>query len=259
MTESTQIRLPKTGSADVTFTGREIARSDGSGPEHARWHELTVYAMEPQGYALSIRYHTNWQGEQGRDDVLVSLADQTEIVTELLARHDPIAAVQGYPSGEQYAEKQRRLLDDIRSRYDHQVSELLRRAEITTDAAKLSTMPIPSLDLRRYRDLMSRALADLTLTRGEACLICDALNGTALFGTVDEHDGTYMFIPAEIEDSIRLDGTDEKWSVDGKTLVRKLHELPPVILCAIADACERFWQHPHRDLDERLREVGLTS
>jgi len=249
------IRLVRTGSADVTFTGRELARSDGSGADRTRWHELSLYAMDPQGYALSIRYRTQWEGEHGRDEVcLVGTADD---VVSAVEDHDPTAAVTGYPPGEQYAAKQARLLADIRSRYEHQVSDLLRQADITVEANTLTDPWTGGLALRRYRDLLRRALAEMTLTRGEACLICDALNGTALFAAVDDHDGTYMFIPVEITDSIRLDRTDQKWEVDGKVLLDKLAAAAPVTLCAIADACEQFWARCGEDTDTVLREVGL--
>ncbi len=253
------IRLPRTGSADVTFTGRLLAES---GPDNARdqtrSHTLRLYAMEPRGYAVAIAYETRWEGEQGHDDVYV-IGDDPQKVVEALERHDPVACVAGYPPGEQFQAKQTRLLTGLKRRYDTQVSDLLRQAEITVDASALEPSWADQLAMRRYRDLLRRGLADLALTRGEACLICDALNGTMLFAALDEHDGTYMFIPAEIADSIHLDGTDEKWGVDGEALGAKLAAASPAALCAIADACERFWERPERDTDELLREVGLLQ
>jgi len=246
----TQIRLPRTGDADVTFTGRQIAEADPAGDPN-RWHELRLYAVEGDGYALAIQYRTRWQGELGRDDVYLISAERGDEVARTLREHDPVAAVAGFPPGEQFAEKQARLLADLRQRYDVQVSELLREADITTPAAVAMTDRITELHLRRYRNLLARGLAAIDLTRNEACLICDALNGTAIF------EQEYMFIGAEVQDSIRLNHTDEKWSVDGPAIVRKLTAASPVTLCAIADAAERFWEHPERDTDQLLREVGL--
>ena len=42
-----------------------------------------------------------------------------------LTDYDPCAPVRGYPPGDTYAQKQRRLLRDVRARYEAQVSELL--------------------------------------------------------------------------------------------------------------------------------------
>lgn len=250
MDDNTTIRLPRTGDADVTFTGHQIAGAEPAGRPN-RWHELRLYAVEGDGYALAVQYRTQWQGELGRDDVYLIGADRSDEVTRTLREHDPIAAVAGFPPGEQFAEKQARLKADLRQRYEAQVSELLREANITTTAAGAMTDRTTELHLRRYRNLLARGLAAIDLTRDEACLICDALNGTVIF------EQEYIFIGAEIQDSIRLDHTDEKWSVDGPALVRKLAGASPVTLCAIADAAERFWEHPERDTDTQLREVGL--
>lgn len=99
-----------------------------------------------------------------------------------------------------------------------------------------STIIARSLD--RYFWLLQqarRALAE-TLNDAEIGLILDALNGTAWMEPL-----TFQVAWAEIADAVRLDKLDEKWSVDGRTLVRKLKALSPVEAAALVDASERWW------------------
>lgn len=91
--------------------------------------------------------------------------------------------------------------------------------------------------LDRYWDLLQRARPALRekFSAAELSLIADASNGT-IYDT--------WSIPAlwmGIEDSINLDGTADKWSVDGPALVDKLKALTPAESHALVDAVERFW------------------
>jgi hypothetical protein len=106
-------------------------------------------------------------------------------------------------------------------------------------------------DLLRYYLLLEIGLDGLGLTEAEACLICDALNGTWL------EDPTIRLSWAEVADACRLDHLDEKWAVDGDALVAKLRALSLLQQYALADAVERFWQTPELPTDEGLRRVGL--
>lgn len=90
-------------------------------------------------------------------------------------------------------------------------------------------------DLARLYDLYKLALREVPLTVGEACLICDVLNGTMM----DASSSTMLW--AEVEDGIRLDRLDEKWGVDGDALVAKLKGLDRLTCLALVDAAERFW------------------
>ena len=247
-TDYEQVRLECTGGPDMVFQGRLLASHDGSGSGVNRWHDIALYVTSDERYTVSISYRTLWEGELDHH-AAYSATDEAGVI-DALRQYDPVAMVRGYPPGEQYAEKQRRLMEDLRRRYAAAVSDVLREADITASPDSQSPRE-QALHLRRYRDLLARALAGITLTRGEAALICDVLNGTALLAQ------DYMFIPAEIEESIRLNHTDEKWDVDGSALVSQLRSASPTTLCAIADAAERFWEHPSRETDQQLREVGL--
>jgi len=95
--------------------------------------------------------------------------------------------------------------------------------------------PIVNRDLERLYTLYDRALRRVKLTVDEACLIVDALNGTLH----DVTSGTRFWIG--VQDSIEMDELDEKWGVDGKTLIEKLSKLDDLTAMAIVDAAERFW------------------
>jgi hypothetical protein len=120
-----EITLPRSGAAPLRFRGELLAESDGerrSGREQTRWHELAVYRTAGDRYVVRITYRTRYQGEP---DVDVALVTDAAGVAAALESHDPCAAAVGYPPGEHYAERQRRLLEDLRRRYAAQVSEVL--------------------------------------------------------------------------------------------------------------------------------------
>lgn len=103
-------------------------------------------------------------------------------------------------------------------------------------------------DLGRLYALYDRALREIDLTENEAMLIVDALNGVLIGADA----GALLW--ANIADSIRLDGLDEKWSVDGPALVEKLQAMTATQAMAVLDAAERFWQQPEKDAGPWVRE-----
>ena len=105
-------------------------------------------------------------------------------------------------------------------------------------------------DLERYYDALERELALQVWTEAEASAICDALNGLWLRESLG-----IRYAWAEIADA---NGLGEKWGVDQADLVRRVRELQPGGLCALADAVERFWADPERPTAVALREVGLV-
>jgi hypothetical protein len=121
-----KIVLPRTGQAPLTFTGELLAESDGervAGKEANRWHELAVYRTAGGKYILRIAYRTRWEGELSHDEAEVVAAP--EGVGATLRGYNPTGPVQGFPVGDVYAERQGRLLADVRRRYNAQVSEVL--------------------------------------------------------------------------------------------------------------------------------------
>ena len=109
--------------------------------------------------------------------------------------------------------------------------------------------PTINRDLERLYTLYQRALRRVSLTVDEACLIVDALNGSLYDAR------TAGLLPAGVRDAIRLDGLDQKWSVDGESLVQKLSELDELSCMAIIDAAERAWaDESERDFREVVTE-----
>lgn len=105
-------------------------------------------------------------------------------------------------------------------------------------------------DLERLYTLYDRALREVELTTGEACLVVDVLNGSLMDAN------TARLLWASVEDGIRLDGLAEKWGVDGKALVEKLKGLNDIQALALVDAGERFWQAPNEgETKERVRQA----
>lgn len=101
----------------------------------------------------------------------------------------------------------------------------------------------------RYSDLMWRSRPELSTAEWK--LVCDALNGCLM-----EPAGHAGALTLEISDAIRLNGLAEKWSVDGKALVKKLAALTPAQRLSVIDVAERFWVGDlTRDADEMLAEI----
>lgn len=74
------------------------------------------------------------------------------------------------------------------------------------------------------------------LTESEWMLIFDALNGV-----LHEDPASVNGVWIGIEDAIRLDHLDTKWTVDGDALVHKLERLGYAGNLAIVETAEQFW------------------
>lgn len=90
------------------------------------------------------------------------------------------------------------------------------------------------------------------LTRDEAGLLVDALNGIGLAGE--------FTLVANLWWPVYVDDLDVKWGVDGPALMRRIAEWTPEQRTALIIAVELFWA-PGRipDMDARLRRVGLVE
>lgn len=255
--------LARHGAAPLKIAGELLAEIDQEGDRRNRWYVLRVYRAGEQ-FAAAVEYHTRWQGES---DVAWAWLGTAAEIRRALQEHDPIPARIGFPAGESYAERQRKLLAELAELYLEGLGELLFTAAdefaVTTCeppvvAADLQT----AAELSRYRDLLRRELARVEFTRGEACCVCDALNGCLLLDGLEGQHSSMVWWPAEVEDAMRLDGIDAKWDVDGPALLKKLAALTPGQRFAVADAAERFWQassaqQADESIDGQLRAVGL--
>lgn len=113
---------------------------------------------------------------------------------------------------------------------------------------------VAARDLERYYAAIAAELRRLDLSRNEAMLIIDSLNG--VLHHTPEAEQTMLW--AGISDSIELDGLDGKWEVDGAALVAKLRALSLVGALAVIDASERYWVAVERDEEPTPESVGLA-
>jgi len=117
--------ISRTGSAPVRFDGELLAESDGwrRGRDASRWHEIRIYGTSGGRFVAEIRGGTMWEGEEAVSTL--EIADTAGALVAILRDYDPTAHVLGFPPGPAYAEKQQRVLDDLRVRYEAQIGEML--------------------------------------------------------------------------------------------------------------------------------------
>lgn len=84
-----------------------------------------------------------------------------------------------------------------------------------------------------FPTIYQRTLSDMrgVFSEAELSLILDIHNGTLLTpGIAGQHIGI------AVRDSIELDGSDQKWEIDGNTLLGKIEAMP-----IFARACLELW------------------
>lgn len=115
--------------------------------------------------------------------------------------------------------------------------------DITAEIEKRKSIPRDNMNaailemLERYTYMLQRSLPVLreTFSEKEMSLIADSCNGTMF------QAWSVPLLYANIEDSIKLDGLDEKWGIDGVALLSGLRGLDLAATFALVDAVERFW------------------
>lgn len=121
--------LPRTGDLPLRFEGEFLAESSShrhQGPGQNRWHELAIYRTAAGTYVLAITYRSCWQGED--DHHWVEHAGSIPAVRDALVGYPVVPPGIGYPPGPAYAEKQARMVEDLRRRYDQAMSALFQEA-----------------------------------------------------------------------------------------------------------------------------------
>ncbi|MCL2450292.1 MAG: hypothetical protein FWD17_15200 [Polyangiaceae bacterium] len=100
--------------------------------------------------------------------------------------------------------------------------------------------------LHTLYSLSLHAAADrLALTPNEARCILDACNGLYLHeGLLGQH------LRHEVQDAVRLNHLDDKWQVNGRSLIERLRELPRPLTAAVELWIADFWA------SEKLNDVG---
>lgn len=108
--------------------------------------------------------------------------------------------------------------------------------------------------LERYFTLLAGELRRVRLSREQALLLCDVLNGTLIDPVWAE--SAPELLAAEVEDS-DLDGMGEKWDVDLEEFVTTIRSWSRGQALAVVDAVGRWWKLDASDWDEALIQVGL--
>lgn len=117
--------------------------------------------------------------------------------------------------------------------------ETYRKIERRVDEGQRSAYIAQALD--RYFGLMhySRDSLKNMFTDNELGLIVDALNGVYM-----GDESSLRLVWAAVQDAVKIDKLDEKWGVDGPTVVRKLEDLKDseyASVVALIDAIESWW------------------
>jgi len=86
---------------------------------------------------------------------------------------------------------------------------------------------------------------------GEACLICDVLNGTIYEPRFA--DSLASILATEVSDGIMLNNFAEKWEVDSGAIKDKIKGLTSIEAYIVWHWARTFWSRPYKDED--LREA----
>lgn len=125
--ELTDYRLDRTGRLPLSFKGEHLAGISGEEfldprRKNPRWHDIDLYRTVGGSYVLHVQHRTEWKDEVGHSEAIV-LSGPGDVAGALQG-WDPTAAVQGYPPRPDFEEKQRRILAEVRARFERCVSEL---------------------------------------------------------------------------------------------------------------------------------------
>lgn len=101
---------------------------------------------------------------------------------------------------------------------------------------------IAKRDLERYYAFLADEIGGLDISEPEWNLLREVCGGTAW------DVSSYGYLWAEIEESCR-DGLDQKWGVDGASLVQRVREYGLAGAIAIIDAVE-LWRGEQRKREE---------
>ncbi len=122
-----------------------------------------------------------------------------------------------------------------------------------------NTSTVGLRDLRRYYALLNHHLLELSLTVGEASLICETLKD---YRFEDDSEQTRT-IWKRVNDAIQRDRLEKKWSVNSEAFIHKLHGLTNLQAVALVDAVERYWireqANPDEPLETKLLRVDLIK
>lgn len=119
--------LARTGKEPIRFTGTMLAavdnKTDRKGKERSRYTTITIYHTDKGRYVVHIEYTSNWKTEAGHSQA--DAVDDPKLIPAILTDFDVLDYVEGYPVGERFQERQRRLLKAIDTSYKEMVGKIL--------------------------------------------------------------------------------------------------------------------------------------
>lgn len=120
------VTLERTGKPPLVFTGTVVSESLGSpgnDPAHERYHNIVIWRTKAGKWIGEVEYVTERKGEVNY--YAAEAFDDPQELAAALHEYDPTGYVAGYPPLPAFKERQERLLQDIRARFEKQVSEVL--------------------------------------------------------------------------------------------------------------------------------------
>jgi hypothetical protein len=122
-----------------------------------------------------------------------------------------------------------------------------------------NTSAVGLRDLNRYYVLLNYHLLELTLTAGEANLICEALKDYQFEDDSEQAKAIWKRVDA----AIQQEHLDQKWNVNREAFVRKLQGLTHLQAVALVDGVEQYWVREqlnlHEPLETKLSRVALIK
>ena len=125
-------KLTRDGNIPLAFRGSLVAEAGDKwhgGKERNRWIDLRLYRTRAGAYVVERVLRTMWQGEQDVHEAVV--CESAEVVVEAIRGWDPAQLPIGYPPGEQYTERQARLLGELRAIYRARATTVLQALDVS--------------------------------------------------------------------------------------------------------------------------------
>lgn len=128
-----------------------------------------------------------------------------------------------------------------RKQYKIEVDEFLQaNTEARINPEVESRRPfITHRDLARYYSLLSFIARNIDISKEEFILICDSYNGV-----IPSKSDPLLYarvFSLNIEDNIKLNKADERFAVEGKTLLEKIEKMSIAERLCLLDAIEMFF------------------
>lgn len=123
-----EYKVKRSGRVALKVQGERVVEAGGrfhAGQECNRWYDLAVYrAAESGKIVVAASYETRWQGEESQyaAEVVGSMEEVPSAFDELEAELSVLTANYGYPPGDQYSDKQARMLAQLRAVWQSRVS-----------------------------------------------------------------------------------------------------------------------------------------